>query len=78
MRSARDGRSARARFAHFWWEGRHRRNDAEMMLTSAERDTFFTKKPPTIGLNVHSFSHYNAVCGGAEIEVRRANRGIAL
>jgi hypothetical protein len=44
-----------------------------MMLTSADRDTFLTKKPPIIGLNMHSFSHYNAVFGGAEIEVRRAN-----
>jgi hypothetical protein len=67
MRSARDGRSASARFAHFWRAPRFRRNDAEMMLTSADRDTFLTKKPPAMSLNVHSFSHYIAVCGGAEI-----------
>ena len=44
-----------------------------MMITSTDRDTFLTKKPPAIGLNVHSFFVYNAVFGGAEIEVRRAN-----
>ena len=49
-----------------------------MMLASADRDTFLTKKPPVIGLNVDSFSHQTAALGEAEIEVRRANGGIAL
>ena len=30
-------------------------------------------RPKVIGLDVHSFSHSNAVFGGAEIEVRRTN-----